>query len=598
MTDQPSEELERCNRSEIPVPSAHDSVQTSEPSDPNPISSDSSLSFKRPAEDADEEPPSVRMRVNSVCTCIHGDFSNPMSDSVDTDLKDLINTVNAVPIQRGMHLLGQVGSEQGDSWNQMWEPWWERGETAGVPLELTDEAVHEAKMVELNSFAKHKVYSVVDRSVMDSNPDSILLSTKWVITNKGDKKTPVAKARLVAREFVSKAIDRDTLFAGTPGLPVMRALISRAASVTREKVRRKVMTIDIKTAFLYGKCVRPLFMKVPEGDEHDGDPTKVAELLQSLHGTRDAPQRWAEHLAEQLTSVGFVESHQSPGVFVHRDRDIELSVHVDDLLAVGEEGHLVWMEAELKKVYDLRSMLLGPGRGDVKEAKYLGRTLRWTEWGIEVQGDEKHLTELLRCTGLEGCRPVGTPLAPEDLKDVKDEDNEKKLNSSETRIYRKATALIVYISQDRPDLSVSACHLARFMQSPTQASWVKMKRVCRYLKGHPCCAIQYQWQEEDGLKLRVQTDLDWANDTRTRKSHSGGAILCGGHLLHQWSRIQPVIALSSGEAELYSSVCGLSRFAGLVNLLRELRGEEWATLQHEVDASACKSILLRKGPGG
>ena len=100
------------------------------------------------------------------------------------------------------------------------------------------------------------------------------------------------------------------------------------------------------------------------------------------------------------------------------------------------------------------------------------------------------------------------------------------------------------------------------------------------------------------MKLRVETDSDWANDTRTRKSHSGGAILCGGHLLQHWSRIQPVIALSSGEAELYSSVCGLSRFAGLVNLLRELRGEEWATLQHEVDASVCKSILLRKGPGG
>ena len=108
----------------------------------------------------------------------------------------------------------------------------------------------------------------------------------------------------------------------------------------------------------------------------------------------------------------------------------------------------------------------------------------------------------------------------------------------------------------------------------------------------------FKWQEESDEVLRLQTDSDWATDSRTRKSHSGGVIMCGGHLLQHWSRIQPVIALSSGEAELYSSVCGLSRIAYILNLLRELRGEEWGQPQHDVDASACKSILLRKSPGG
>ena len=229
---------------------------------------------------------------------------------------------------------------------------------------------------------------------------------------------------------------------------------------------------------------------------------------------------------------------------------------------------------------------------------YLGRTIRWTENGIEVEGNEKHLKELLKCTGLEACRPVSTPLTPEDLKDNKDNADEKKLDSGETKMYRKATALIVYMAQDRPDLSMAACHLARYMQSPTQESWTRLKRVCRYLKGHPRCVMLYRWQSENREVLKLQTDSDWANDSRTRKSHSGGVIMCGDHLLQHWSRIQPVIALSSGEAELYSSVCGLSRFAGLLNLLRELRGETWGHPQHDVDASACKSILMRKGPGG
>ena len=60
-----------------------------------------------------------------------------------------------------------------------------------------------------------------------------------------------------------------------------------------------------------------------------------------------------------------------------------------------------------------------------------------------------------------------------------------------------------------------------------------------------------------------------------------------------------MIALSSGEAELYSSVCGLTRMLGLVNVLREMRGHMWGDpLVHALDASACKSMLLRHGSGG
>ena len=58
------------------------------------------------------------------------------------------------------------------------------------------------------------------------------------------------------------------------------------------------------------------------------------------------------------------------------------------------------------------------------------------------------------------------------------------------------------------------------------------------------------------------------------------------------------MALSSGEAELYASVARLSRFLGLIHLVRELRGEAWGHLRHEVDAVACKGMLMRKGAGG
>ena len=58
-----------------------------------------------------------------------------------------------------------------------------------------------------------------------------MLSAKWVITNKGTVECPKPKARFVALEFVSDAIDRETLFSGTPGLSIGRSLIWRAATL-------------------------------------------------------------------------------------------------------------------------------------------------------------------------------------------------------------------------------------------------------------------------------------------------------------------------------------------------------------------------------
>ena len=44
-------------------------------------------------------------------------------------------------------------------------------------------------------------------------------------------------------------------------------------------------------------------------------------------------------------------------------------------------------------------------------------------------------------------------------------------------------------------------------------------------------------------------------------------------------------------------MCGILRLLGIVNLLTEMRGEKAVLAVHEVDPSACKGILLRKGVG-
>ena len=203
---------------------------------------------------------------------------------------------------------------------------------------------------------------------------------------------------------------------------------------------------------------------------------------------------------------------------------------------------------------------------------------------------------------METCKPVNSPMTAEDFKDddrMKMEAQLEVLPQGAARLYRRGTALAVYMSQDRPDLSAAACELATRMQDPTEYDWERLKRLCRSVKGCPRCVLCYPWQHQESTNVKLTTDSDWVNEARTRKSHSRGMLQVGHHLVQHWCRRQTMIALSSGEAELYSSVCGLTRMLGLVNVLREMRGQMWGDpLVHALDASACKSMLLRHGSGG
>ena len=53
-----------------------------------------------------------------------------------------------------------------------------------------------AKQEEMERFARMKVYEVVQKHEVDHD-NSVVIGSRWVITNKGTPEKPVAKARLV-----------------------------------------------------------------------------------------------------------------------------------------------------------------------------------------------------------------------------------------------------------------------------------------------------------------------------------------------------------------------------------------------------------------
>ena len=72
-------------------------------------------------------------------------------------------------------------------------------------------------------------------------------------------------------------------------------------------------------------------------------------------------------------------------------------------------------------------------------------------------------------------------------------------------------------------------------------------------------------------------------------------MLIGKHMVKSWSSTQPVVALSSGEAELYALVRGASQATGLISMLADYGSSMRAKVY--VDSSAALGIVHRVGLG-
>ena len=225
----------------------------------------------------------------------------------------------------------------------------------------------------------------------------------------------------------------------------------------------------------------------------------------------------------------------------------------------------------------------------------MGRTIKQTPMGMEWIHGDKYVTGMLREFGLSECKPVCTPVAREEQSLGDDRPDMPKAEASR---FRRAVAKVNYLSQDRLDIALGSSLLARTMSRPREGDEQRLKRILRYLRAFPRAIIHFMWQPLEH-SFDLMTDSDWATCKTTRKSTSGGILLRGRHLISHWSRIQGKIAPSSGEAELFSASTGLSVLAGAVNLDMELTGKSLTDyqLRHRVDASACRSMLIRRGAG-
>ena len=173
------------------------------------------------------------------------------------------------------------------------------------------------------------------------------------------------------------------------------------------------------------------------------------------------------------------------------------------------------------------------------------------------------------------------------------------LEPEEATAFRAPSAHGNYLAADRPDIGFSGKELCRELAKPNQTSFLKLKRLARYLHTHRRLVYEYKWcntqiSPSDEV-FEVYVGIDFAGCGQTRRSTSGGTILYHGHCVKHWSVTQSTISLSSGESKLHGISKCVSTALGMQSVARDLGFEMMAKVHS--DACAAIGIARRRGLG-
>ncbi|XP_017417647.1 secreted RxLR effector protein 161-like [Vigna angularis] len=185
---------------------------------------------------------------------------------------------------------------------------------------------------------------------------------------------------------------------------------------------------------------------------------------------------------------------------------------------------------------------------DLGELNYfLGMEFTCTETGL-ILHQRKYVKELLERFNMFVCNPARSPIEV-NLKLM----NDKNETDSEETLFKQIVGSLRFLCNSRPYLSYSVGLISRFMRKPRRTHMLAAKRVLRYVKGPADFGILFPFgkrnADEGSLELIGFTDSDHGGDCVERKSTSGYMFMLNGSPISWCSKKQPVVALSSCEAE-------------------------------------------------
>lgn len=122
----------------------------------------------------------------------------------------------------------------------------------------------------------------------------------------------------------------------------------------------------------------------------------------------------------------------------------------------------------------------------------------------------------------------------------------------------------------RPDLAHSVSVVSRYMARAGREHWSGVKWILRYLKGSKQFGLLYDGRKENDKVVMGFVDSDFAGDLDNRRSLTGYVFQVYGCTVSWKASLQPVVALSTTEAEYIALTEAVKEALWIKGLLDEL----------------------------
>ncbi|KAH9745480.1 hypothetical protein KPL70_004087 [Citrus sinensis] len=405
------------------------------------------------------------------------------------------------------------------------------------------------------------------------------IGVKWVYKKKRNAKGEIErhKARLVAKGYSQKAgLDYDEVFAPVARLETIRLIISLAA-----QNKWKIFQMDVKSAFLNGFLEEEVYIEQPLGYVVKGHEDKVLRLKKALYGLKQAPRAWNSRIDKYFQEKGFTKCPYEHALYVKEKYGDILIVclYLDDLIFTGSNPSLF---EEFKRVMIKEFEMTDIGL----MAYYLGIEVKQKEEGIFIS-QESYAEEILKKFKMNDCKPISTPVEC-GVKLSKHDEGE----DIDPTFFKSLVGSLRYLTCTRPDILYAVGLVSRYMENSKTTHFKAAKRILRYIKGTTNFGLLYSFSND--YKLVGYSDSDWGGDVDDRKSTTGFVFFMGDTAFTWMSKKQPIVTLSTCEAEYVAATSSVCHAIWLRNLLKEL------SLAQEEPTEICvdnkSTIALSKNP--
>ncbi|UYV70659.1 hypothetical protein LAZ67_8000192, partial [Cordylochernes scorpioides] len=407
----------------------------------------------------------------------------------------------------------------------------------------------EAMEEEFHSLTSHNVWTLVPKPENEN-----LIKGKWIFNIKmnPDGSIDKRKARFVAMGHNQKpGIDYEESFAPVMKLDSLRTLIAIAS-----QQNMKIEQYDVKTAYINAELKDDVYLEQPEGFVQAGQENKVCKLNRSLYGLPQSGRCWNEKINPIFNDIGLRRLESEPCAYIlqEEEKTLIIGIYVDDFLIIGSDSTII---NRIVKQLDKQIVIVRKE----KPIFFLGIKIEEKENCFELS-QEAYVEKILKKFNLEECNPVKTP---GDLN--QDLDNHPDSSPVDPKLYQEMIGSLMYLSVGtRPDITFYVSQLSQYNKDPKVIHLTALKRIYRYLKGTKSYKLCF---DRIRGKIEVFTDASWSS-TKDSKSFSGYLTKLGSSLLSWKSQKQPLVALSTCEAELMAICEGTKELKWFMNFLSEI----------------------------